>query len=369
MRRSKTRCGRRSARRRRPGAADLPGVAVAQPVVGELDLPAVVNLLVEDAELVADAVADGGNAEGGQGVEVAGGETAEAAVAEAGFALLLDDWSRSRPSSGGLADVVFESEVQQVAGEIRSHEELGREITDDADVVLHVALDGCDPGGEDMVADGVGEGHEVVHVGRGFGALRHDEEEVFKDRLLQGGDAVAGAIVFDGGGLRVECLFLHGAPRSCWVESADLRGFDSGRGGFDSCLTAVWAMLEGAQRADNEIRPHLCRLCGRLTLRSHGGVFTDWGRREGGFGEIFLGLGLRVEVREDQGFDPVPDCGVVFDFDVAVGEGAGDPGVAGGGDVVVFIAEVDVAEDFGGCGVGGVDGGAAVEEALRSGRS
>ena len=42
------------------GLGDLPRVTVGQPVVGLLDLPAVVDLLVEDAELVADAVADGG---------------------------------------------------------------------------------------------------------------------------------------------------------------------------------------------------------------------------------------------------------------------------------------------------------------------
>ena len=40
------------------GLGDLPRVSVGQPVVGLLDLPAVVDLLVEDAELVADAVAD-----------------------------------------------------------------------------------------------------------------------------------------------------------------------------------------------------------------------------------------------------------------------------------------------------------------------
>jgi len=41
------------------GVRDFPGVAQAQPAVEHLDLPAVVDLLVEDAELVADAVADG----------------------------------------------------------------------------------------------------------------------------------------------------------------------------------------------------------------------------------------------------------------------------------------------------------------------
>ena len=70
------------------------------------------------------------------------------------------------------------------------------------------------------------------------------------------------------------------------------------------------------------------------------------------------------KVGEDKGFDLVPDCGVVFDLDVAFGEGAGDPGVAGGGDVVVFVGEMDVTQDFGGGGVGGVDSGTAVEEAF-----
>ena len=69
------------------GFGDLPRVSVGQPVVGLLDLPAVVDLLVEDAELVADAVADGRPLEGGQRVEVARGEPAEAAVAQSRFLL------------------------------------------------------------------------------------------------------------------------------------------------------------------------------------------------------------------------------------------------------------------------------------------
>ena len=46
------------------GPADLPGVAQAQPLVRHLHLPAVPDLLVEDAEFVADAVADGRNLQG-----------------------------------------------------------------------------------------------------------------------------------------------------------------------------------------------------------------------------------------------------------------------------------------------------------------
>src|SRR5271163_1031760 len=69
----------------------------------------------------------------------------------------------------------------------------------------------------------------------------------------------------------------------------------------------------------------------------------------------------RRQVGGDHGFDLVPDSGVAFDLDVALGECAGEPGVAGGGDGVVLVGEVDVVEDLRGGGVGGGDEGAAVE--------
>ena len=60
---------------------DLPGITEAQPLVGQLDLPAVTNRLIEDAELVADAVADGRNVERRQRVHVTRGQAAQAAIA------------------------------------------------------------------------------------------------------------------------------------------------------------------------------------------------------------------------------------------------------------------------------------------------
>ena len=59
-----------------------PGIPLAQPVVGKLHLLAVHDLLLENAQLVADGVAGGGNGQGGHGVQVAGGQTAQAAVAQ-----------------------------------------------------------------------------------------------------------------------------------------------------------------------------------------------------------------------------------------------------------------------------------------------
>ena len=147
-------------------AANLPGIAVAQPVVGELDLPSVADGLLEDAELIADAVADRWDAERGHGVEIAGGETAEAAVAEAGFAFLLADFVEVEAEFGArLTDGLFEAEVEQIVREVGAHEELGGEIADHAHIVPGVALEGLDPGGENAVAHGVGDGGEVVALG------------------------------------------------------------------------------------------------------------------------------------------------------------------------------------------------------------
>ena len=207
-------------------AANLPGIAVAQPVVGELDLPAVADGLLEDAELVADAVADGGNAERGHGVEIAGRETAEAAVAEAGFALLLDDLVEVETEFGAcLADGRFEAEVEQVVEQVRPHQELGGEIADHAHIVPGVALEGLDPAGEDAVAHGVGDGGEVVVLGGVLRGLGDDVVEIVEDGALESLDAVSGAVVFDGhgwfGGLHFHWCLVDEPERGLKLLSKD----------------------------------------------------------------------------------------------------------------------------------------------------
>ena len=64
------------------GPLELPGVAERQPVLGIFVLPAVDDHLAEQAVVVADAVAVRGNAERGHAFHEAGGEPAEAAIAE-----------------------------------------------------------------------------------------------------------------------------------------------------------------------------------------------------------------------------------------------------------------------------------------------
>ena len=105
---------------------------MVQPVVGLLDLPAVVDLLVEDAEFVADAVADRRPLEGGQRVEVARGESAEAAVTQTRFLLARQHrveilaHRRQRFPCRPL-----HAEVQQVVAQLRTHQEFGRQVAGD----------------------------------------------------------------------------------------------------------------------------------------------------------------------------------------------------------------------------------------------
>ena len=68
---------------------DEPGVAQAQPVVGLLHLASIYDLLLEDAQLIANRIAGGRDLQGGHGVQITGGQAAQTAVAQAGIRLLL----------------------------------------------------------------------------------------------------------------------------------------------------------------------------------------------------------------------------------------------------------------------------------------
>ena len=87
------------------------------------------DLLVENAELVADAVPDRRALEGGQGFQVAGREPAQAAVAQTWLLLagqhgveILAQRGQCGPRLG------LDIQVEQVVAEVRSEQELRRQI-------------------------------------------------------------------------------------------------------------------------------------------------------------------------------------------------------------------------------------------------
>lgn len=68
---------------------ELPGVKV-QPVVRNLNLVSVNDLLLEDTISVAETVAPSRVVEGGQTIQEAGGQTTETAITKSSIVLLLD---------------------------------------------------------------------------------------------------------------------------------------------------------------------------------------------------------------------------------------------------------------------------------------
>src|SRR5262249_19845260 len=71
------------------GTGNLPRIAVAEPGVGHLHLASADDPLVKDSIIVAEPISVRRVAEGGQRIEKAGGQTAQATVAEPGVPFRL----------------------------------------------------------------------------------------------------------------------------------------------------------------------------------------------------------------------------------------------------------------------------------------
>ena len=69
----------------------LPRIAVAQPLISDLDLPAVMDGLLEDAVLVANPVTDRRDLQRGEGVHVTRSQASQTAVSKARLLLGLED--------------------------------------------------------------------------------------------------------------------------------------------------------------------------------------------------------------------------------------------------------------------------------------
>ena len=110
-------------------AAVAPGIAVAGPVVGGLLLGAVLaEALLEEAEAVPQAVAGQGNALGDGAVQEAGGQTAQAAVAQGGVLDVLQLGQIHALFGEGLADGLENAHIEEVGVDQTAHEVLGGEV-------------------------------------------------------------------------------------------------------------------------------------------------------------------------------------------------------------------------------------------------
>jgi len=106
-----------------------PHLTAGQPVVGTLLLPAVHDLLLEDAVLVQDGVAGAAHAGGGHAVQIAGSQTAQTAVAQACIGLFLKDAVQGDVSIGQrLLGHLVEAQIEQAHLQAAAHQELHAEV-------------------------------------------------------------------------------------------------------------------------------------------------------------------------------------------------------------------------------------------------
>ena len=147
------------------GPGELPRVAMREPVVRRLPLPAIGDELLEETVVVADAVSDGRYPDRRHAFHEAGGEAAEAAIAQGRIML-----GGAKPievdveAGQGLARLGFEAEIAERLRQAPADQELHREIVD----LLGGLAAGrslC-RGVDDMVANGERSGAIPVELAR-----------------------------------------------------------------------------------------------------------------------------------------------------------------------------------------------------------
>ena len=148
------------------GVGDLPDVAAGQPVVRHLHLVAVHQLLAEQAVLVADGAAHGGQLQRGQGIQEAGGEPAQAAVAQAGLRLLLEHHRAvDAQLVKGLHIIGLVDQVDHVVVQRTADQEFGAEVVDLLGLLRLAGVAGSAAALHDLVAHH--QGQRLVQLLRG----------------------------------------------------------------------------------------------------------------------------------------------------------------------------------------------------------
>ena len=145
------------------GMLNLERSAVGLPAVGFLALEAVEDLLAEQAVLVIDAVAEAGHAEGGQRFQEARRQTTQAAIAQAGIGLAVQHLVEADAEAGQhLAAEFFDAQVGQVVAQRAAHQEFHGEVIQALGILVAVARLGLEHAVDNAVADGEGDGLQVV---------------------------------------------------------------------------------------------------------------------------------------------------------------------------------------------------------------
>ena len=189
-----------------------PRRAEPQPAVRGLDLVAVDDLLVEQAEVIADAVAVGRNLHGGDGIHEAGGQPAEAAVAQGRvFLALLQGLQVVAELLQGLGDLVHQPHVDDGVAQRAADEKLERQVVHPFHLLGVEGLLGLDPLFHEHVAQGIGERPVDVLIAGAVRVAALEAHQVVLNALFELLDphvpenGVIGMVTGRGG-----CLCAHG---------------------------------------------------------------------------------------------------------------------------------------------------------------
>ena len=165
---------------------EFPRVALQEPAVWFLDLPAVLERLAKDAELVANSVADGRHIERGEGIQEAGSQSAQAAVAQSRFDVQAEIVFQLQVEFGErFASCFGRAGVQQVLFQLLSRQVLGRQVIDELGVGRIVCFRRLAPALNQIVSHRVRKRHvDVVMTGRLNGLSVH-VVEVFDRELFE----------------------------------------------------------------------------------------------------------------------------------------------------------------------------------------
>ena len=155
-----------------------------EPDVGLLDLLPVVDLLAEDAVVVADAVADRADPQRRHRVHEARGEAAEASVAEPRILLDLEEAVEvAAERAHRLAGRLDDAEVAERVAQEPPREVLHREVVDALAARVPVALPRAVPAIGEARARRVGDGVEEIELAGRVLVAHPDVFEVVQDRL------------------------------------------------------------------------------------------------------------------------------------------------------------------------------------------
>ncbi|MGY3455157.1 hypothetical protein ACVWW5_000607 [Bradyrhizobium sp. LM3.4] len=163
----------------------FPGVAEAEPFVRIFLLPTLIDDLAEQAVIITDAVSDRGDRQRRHAFHEAGGEAAEAAIAERGVRLAFAQLRQryAEITERDLEDLEKPHVVERV-GEETADQKFEREIIDALAPGIVAAFLRAEPAMHDTVAQRQRRGLVPVVPGRHAGVLADGEAQLRQDRAL-----------------------------------------------------------------------------------------------------------------------------------------------------------------------------------------